>query len=106
MNQDYFDPKLHVRKADPITSQMASEEAGQLARQHCSQIKKVLDKAYPNGLNFEEISNRAGFSQSTQASRRMVDLERKGWAERTGQTSPTSSGRPAQVWRATQGETL
>ena len=100
-----FNPKLHVRTNDPVTSHMASEEAGQLARQHCSQIKKVLDDVYPDGLNFEEISNKAGFSQNTQASRRMIDLERKGWAERTGQTSPTSSGRPAQVWKATQGET-
>ena len=53
-----------------------------MARQHCSQIKKVLDEVYPDGLNFEEISNKAGFSQNTQASRRMIDLERKGWAER------------------------
>lgn len=95
-----FDPKKHARKADPITSQMASEQAGQLAYRHCSEIKRVLDEAYPDGLNFEEISKRVGFQQTTQVSRRMVDLERQGLAVRTGETSQTTSGRQAQVWKA------
>ena len=95
-----FDPKKHARKADPITSQMASEKAGKLAHQHCAEIKRVLDEVYPDGLNFEEISKRVGFQQTTQVSRRMVDLERQGRAERTGETRQTSSGRQAQIWKA------
>lgn len=95
-----FDPKKHARKTDPTTSQMASMQAGQLAHQHCAEIKRVLDEVYPDGLNFEEISTKVGFQQTTQVSRRMVDLERQGMAERTGETRQTSSGRQAQIWRA------
>ena len=99
---DEFDPKRHARKNDPVTSHKASEKAGGLAHQHCAEIKRVLDNVYPKGLNFEEIANRVGFTQTTQVSRRMVDLERQGLAVRTGETSPTSSGRQAQIWKATE----
>ena len=97
---DEFDPKKHARKNDPVTSHKASEAAGVLAHRHCYEIKKVLDEVYPRGLNFEEIASRVGFTQTTQVSRRMVDLERQGLAVRTGETSPTSSGRQAQIWKA------
>lgn len=94
-----FDPKKHVRKTDPVTSHAASEKSGVLAHRHCVEIKKALDDVFPKGLNFEEIANYVGFAQTTQVSRRMVDLERRGMAERTGETSMTSSGRHAQTWR-------
>ena len=99
-SQDFI-PEQHVRKADPATSRMASDQAGGLSHRHCAEIKKTLDGVFPRGLNFEEIANLAGFAQTTQVSRRMVDLERQGMAERTGETSMTSSGRHAQTWRGT-----
>lgn len=95
-----FSPKKHARKSDPETSHIASEKAGVLAHRHCAEIKKALDDVYPRGLNFEEIASRVGFAQTTQVSRRMVDLERQGMAVRTGETSLTSSGRQAQVWKS------
>ena len=97
-SQDFI-PEQHVRKTDPATSRMASDQAGGLSHRHCAEIKKTLDDVFPKGLNFEEIANLAGFTQTTQVSRRMVDLERQGMAERTGETSMTSSGRHAQTWR-------
>jgi len=98
-----FVPEKHVRKADPVTSHLASEKSGALSHRHCAEIKKALDHFYPKGLNFEEIADYIGFKQTTQVSRRMVDLERQGMAERTGETSLTSSGRHAQTWRGIAG---
>ena len=98
-SQDFI-PEQHVRKTDPATSRMASDQAGALSHRHCAEIKKTLDGVFPRGLNFEEIASRVGFAQTTQVSRRMVDLERQGMAVRTGETSLTSSGRQAQVWKS------
>ena len=69
-SQDFI-PEQHVRKADPATSRMASDQAGGLSHRHCAEIKKTLDGVFPRGLNFEEIANLAGFAQTTQVSRRI-----------------------------------
>lgn len=94
----------HARTSDPQTSKDAAIRAETLVNKHGGMIMGVL-KANEDGMNFEEIaialqSEHNDFANTSKVSRRMVDLERKGLAVRTGTTRATTSGRMAEIWRA------
>jgi len=103
---DYGDLPMFIKRArtsDPHTSKEAAKRADALADRHTGMIYAVLKANDP--LNFEEIAimlqaDSSEFANTSKVSRRMVDLERLGLAERTGATRATSSGRQAQLWRA------
>ena len=97
VQMDLFPPyrKPRARKADPETSKIAADQAGELSRDH---YIKIIDAVSRRPGTIYDIAERAGLSH-VQVARRMPELQSMGWVEPT-ESVPGPTGRPCRVWRA------
>ena len=92
-----FNPVRLARKTDPATSKEAAERVREFFAGHA---QKVLDCLKAHGPQTpEQIGARIGLDPYA-IRKRLPELERAGFAQPTGETAPTASGRSQRVWRA------
>jgi hypothetical protein len=95
MNQpDLFDPR--ARNTDPVTSHQAADQSDNIAEDHWKVIRNWLSDN-PKGGTSHEIGNGTKLGYHA-VGRRMKEMEKRGWAARTGETRLTPHNRQAQVW--------
>jgi predicted ArsR family transcriptional regulator len=85
------------RRTDPATSRVAASRVREFKGQHHRAILAAL-RLGPAGQS--EIADRCGLL-AHQVNKRLGELRRAGLVETTGETRPSSSGRPERVYRAT-----
>lgn len=90
--------RTHARNSDPETSKAAAESMSEAAAKQATVIRNVLLEH--GRLHAEGIAGHCQLDR-VQIGRRMSDLERVGWASRTGEKGKLSTGRSGELWEAT-----
>lgn len=92
----HFDAPL-ARSHDPSTSHAAAARVTEFAGGQRAAILNALKVSGP--MDSERIGRVLGIDAYA-IRKRVVELQRLGLAEPTGETVPTASGRQQRVWRA------